>query len=223
MKRNPIFLLTYLTACCTAVFLTIFQASETAGQDSNGTKPQFTISRETTFFTEPVRADGSIDFVAAINKKNGKDVKPEENACVYLHRAFGPIEELPPSFYANLGIETLPAQGNYLQPFPLPHAELSGERLEELLDEAEAAVARPWTRQECPELGAWLDAHREPLELVHAAARCQKFYSPLSNEFINGEQTKGPVPLLAVLLPGASKLRMAGRMLCSRAMLQLGE
>ncbi|MDA9859254.1 hypothetical protein N9D23_14135 [Rubripirellula sp.] len=71
----------------------------------------------------------------------------------------------------------------------------------------------------------WLDAHREPLELVHAAARCQKFYSPLSDEFIfiNAEQTKGPAPLLAVLLPGASKLRMAARMLCSRAMLQLGE
>jgi hypothetical protein len=188
-------------------------------------KPPFTISRETTFFTEPVRADGSIDFVAAINERFGKGVKPEENACTYLHRAFGPIEELPPSFYAELGIERPPAEGQYLQPFPLPLAiaELPAERLEKVLDHAEAAVARPWSRQECPELGAWLDAHREPLELVHAAARCQKFYSPLSDEFIDVEQTKGPVPLLAVLLPGASKMRMTGRMLCSRAMLQLGE
>jgi hypothetical protein len=95
--------------------------------------------------------------------------------------------------------------------------------LEKVLDDAEAAVARPWTRQECPELGAWLDVHREPLELVDAAARCQKFYSPLSDEFMNVGQTKGPVPLLAVLLPGAGKMRMVGRMLCSRAMLRLAE
>ena len=95
--------------------------------------------------------------------------------------------------------------------------------MQKVLDDAEAAVARPWTRRERPELGAWLDAHRDPLELVHAAAKCRKFYSPLSDEFINVEPTKGPVPLLAVLLPGASKMRMTGRMLCSRAMLQLGE
>jgi hypothetical protein len=206
------------------VFFAIFQANELAGQDNVEAKPRLTISRETTFFTEPIRADGSIDFVAAINNEFGKGVKPEENACTYLHRAFGPIKELPPSFYAELGIERPPAEGQYLQPFPLPRAiaELPAERLEKVLDHAEAAVARPWTRQECPELGAWLDAHREPLELVHAAARCQKFYSPLSDEFINVEPTKGG-PLLAVLLPGASKMRMAGRMLCSRAMLQLGE
>jgi len=48
-------------------------------------------------------------------------------------------------------------------------------------------------------------------------------YSPLSDEFTDGAQTEGPVPLLAVLLPGATKLRMVGRMLCSRAMLRLGE
>jgi hypothetical protein len=178
MKRNPILLLICLTACCAAVFFAIFQASETVEQDNVRAKPPFTISRETTFFTEPVRADGSIDFVAAINERFGKGVKPEENACTYLHRAFGPIEELPPSFYAKLGIERSPAEGQYLQPFPLPLeiADWPEERLEEVLDDAEAAVARPWTRQECPELGAWLDAHREPLELVHAAARCQKFY-----------------------------------------------
>jgi hypothetical protein len=205
--------------------LTICQTAETVGQDSNGTKPKFTISRETTFFTEPIRADGSIDFVAAINKRFGKGVKPEENACTYLHRAFGPIKELPPSFYADLGIDRPSAQGQYLQPFPLPLQidELSTERLETLLDDAEAAVARPWTRRDCPELGEWLDARRAPLELVHAAAKCEKFYSPLSDECMNVEPTKGPVPLMAVLLPGAGKLRMAGRMLCSRAMLQLAE
>lgn len=224
-KRNPIFLLIYLTACCTAVLFATFHATEAVGQDNVRAKPQFMISRETTFFTEPIRADGSIDFVKAINKRFGEGVKPEENACTYLHRAFGPIKELPASFYAKLGIERPPAEGQYLQPFPLPLKikELPAERLKKVLEDAEGAVSRPWTRQECPELGAWLDAHRKPLELVHAAARCQKFYSPLSDEFINVEQTKGPVPLLAVLLPGASKLRLAARMLCSRAMLQLGE
>ena len=108
MKQKPTFLLIYLTVGCTAAYFTIFQATETVGKDSKGTKPKFTISRETTFFTEPIRVDGSIDFVAAINKKYGKGVKPEENACTYLHRAFGQIEELPQSFYAELEIERPP-------------------------------------------------------------------------------------------------------------------
>jgi len=225
MKQKPTFLLIYLTVGCTAAYFTIFQATETVGKDSKGTKPKFTISRETTFFTEPIRVDGSIDFVAAINKKYGKGVKPEENACTYLHRAFGPIEELPPSFYAELEIERPPAEGQYLQPFPHPLAiaDWPAERLEKVLDDAEAAVAHPWTRQERPELGAWLDAHREPLELVHAAAKCRKYYSPLTDELMDGGERTGPVPLIAVLLPGASKMRMVGRMLCSRAMLRLGE
>jgi hypothetical protein len=115
--------------------VTICPTCETIGQDNGGARPQFTVSRATTFFTKPIRADGSIDFVAAINRRFGQGVKPQENACAYLHRAFGPIQDLPRSFYAELGIERPPARGRYLQPFPLPHPELSGEQLKELKDD----------------------------------------------------------------------------------------
>ena len=52
MKRNPVLLLVFLTAGCVAVVAPICQASETVRQNSARTKPQFTISRETTFFTQ---------------------------------------------------------------------------------------------------------------------------------------------------------------------------
>ena len=76
MNRNQIVFLAAVSAGCAAVVFTAWTAEETVGQTGAAAKPRFTISRETTFFTEPVRADGSIDFVTAINRKFGKGVKP---------------------------------------------------------------------------------------------------------------------------------------------------
>ncbi|MCH8829899.1 MAG: hypothetical protein IID45_10010, partial [Planctomycetes bacterium] len=44
------------------------------------------VSRETTFFTEPVDQDGEVDYVAAINRHYGRGVTPENNAAVPMFR-----------------------------------------------------------------------------------------------------------------------------------------
>jgi hypothetical protein len=81
-------------------------------------------------------------------------------------------------------------------------------------------MSRPWSRAEFPQIAAWLDQNEEPLRMVHAAVQRDKYYSPLVLEY---EDTKGPVPLIAVLLPGAQASRSVARLLCVRAMLHLGE
>ena len=41
-----------------------------------------TISKETTYITEPLRADGYPDYVAALNQRFSQGVTPENNAAV---------------------------------------------------------------------------------------------------------------------------------------------
>ena len=219
MRRDTILFLCIVILCIVAV-VTLFEVVGTYRLIDKETESLVTISSGTTFFTEPIRGDGSVDFVAAINNHFGAGVNPEENACAYLHRAFGPMRSIPPSFYDDLQIETPPTQGTYLRDLPYPYEELTAERFERIMADASRAVYQPWAREECPELGEWLDANRQALELVHVAANCQKFYSPLTDGWSDDEKTTGPVPLLAVFLPAASKLRLAGRMLCCRAMLR---
>lgn len=49
-----------------------------------------TISKATTYITEPLRADGYPDYMAALNRKASEGVTPENNAAVPLVQAFGP-------------------------------------------------------------------------------------------------------------------------------------
>src|SRR3954466_16399265 len=52
-------------------------------QPHPATRP-FVISKETTYFTAPVRADGTIDYVEAINARLSRGVTPENNAGIPL-------------------------------------------------------------------------------------------------------------------------------------------
>lgn len=54
--------------------------------------PKITISKETTYYLGPVNADGTIDYLAAINDRWGKGVTPENNAAVLLLSLISPKE-----------------------------------------------------------------------------------------------------------------------------------
>src|SRR5687768_12550183 len=69
-----------------------------------------TISKETTRLTEPLRPDGYIDYVKALNMRCSKGVTPINNAAVLYVRAAGPGEmhqEYRDRFLLLLGIEGL--------------------------------------------------------------------------------------------------------------------
>lgn len=171
---------------------------------------------DTTRITGPLRADGSIDYAAALNEIGSKDVTPENNAAELLVRAFGPavIEpELRLEFFRQLGLAPLPAQGDYLRP-------LEGEFIDDLdllrrvQDEMEASYRAPWQPADHPELAEWLAANEKPLELCVAASERPRFYLPMV------------VPpggtLLENSIQPAQQMRWIARMLCSRVTLRLG-
>jgi len=78
------------------------------------------ISRETTHVLGPVRADGTIDYVAAMNEILSRGVTRENNAAVPIIRALGPralAEETRARALAMLGMQPLPERGDYLTDF----------------------------------------------------------------------------------------------------------
>src|SRR3954465_12801757 len=77
---------------------------------------QVTIGHETTFLTTPLRADGLVDYLAALNEPLSA-LKPEDNGAALLAQALGPNaapKETAEEFFRLLGIGRPPDGGEYL-------------------------------------------------------------------------------------------------------------
>ena len=187
---------------------------------------QITISPETTVFTEPLKPNGDVDFIAAVDDRLSEGVTPENNAVVLLVEAFGPGEiraENRSEFFAKLGVPALPEVGDYLigeYAYAKELADSSGQHVgdvsEAFFENRAEASSRPWTRDEFPEVAAMLERNSEALDLVVQASRRPRYYSPLiaDEEF--------PM-LIGVLLPIEQQQREGVRQLTARAMLKLEE
>ena len=185
--------------------------------------PKITVSKETTWATEPVGANGFVDYFTVLNRQSGRGVTRENNAVVVLSRALGPQPEgrrgQPDRYYELLGIEPLPKDGPYFE-YLWKWWDRKGKKLppggeKEFWVWEEQANARPWTANEFPDLAEWLADMDAPLQLAVEASERTEFYSPLFHE--PGH------PLCNVFLSVQSKTRTVARALVTRAMLRLGE
>jgi len=211
-----------------------------------GTGPAVTISPETTHIVEPLRDDGYVDYLAALNQRSRQGVTPENNAAVLLWQAVGPAEIAGRYgeqdcgwFFRELGVPRPPDDGEYFVPLRIYASRIEGDppahqhggpaedewhdpvgvghAWESILNEQfHQAEGRPWSAEEFPHLAAWLEANRGPLQLVVEGSTRQRFYSPLI------PPRESPL-LLNVLLPGAQGGRSMCDVLVARAMLRLGE
>ena len=210
-------------------------AKETHSPDSKTPQkpaPPFTISKETTYLTEPLRADGYVDYVAALNKICSEGVTPENNAVVLLLQAIGP-EIIGSNYrernYRMLGIEPLPEKGDYLIPYEKFRPNVKTEKDEEeaapkdpaeqqdLIDQFYKVMAAPWSAEKHPRYAAWLQANQKPLEKIHEAALRPKYYTPM----ISGDGDYAP--MIGVLLWVAQESRACARLLMAHAMYSMGE
>ena len=76
------------------------------------------ISEETTHIVKPLRNDGYVDYVAALNEQLSQGVTPQNNMVVLFLKAIGPynIEEGQRNRYFRLlGIPPLPEEGTTLR------------------------------------------------------------------------------------------------------------
>lgn len=186
--------------------------------------PKITVSKETTWATEPLRDDGTVNYLEAVNRIFSKDVTPENNACVLLYHAMGPRPEggkgQPAAFFRRMGIEPIPDEGPYYQDLGKWVREQPELKVEpqEAYDMQGKAGDKPWKKAELPVIAAWLAANEAPLRTVEQASLRTKYFSPLV-----GTDAEPDAPLIAVLLPGVQKSREFARALSARAMWELGE
>ncbi len=151
-----------------------------------------TISKETTYITAPLRPDGYVDYLEALNRRCSKEITPENNAAVPLWQALGPepiSKEVRTEYFRRLGIEPLPEDGKYSVPFyrylrrvekSSKPADLTFDKWEEQeYDNRDQAEKRPWGKKEFPLLAAWLAENRQPLDLAVAGVRRPRYFSPL--------------------------------------------
>src|SRR4051794_17143979 len=175
-------------------------------QPRPATRP-FVISKETTYFTAPVRADGTIDYVEAINAQLSKGVTPENNAAIPFLDAVEAGERAMPAPYNRLR-EILGAPASPLkdQVAPPPQGEVDG---------LDFALHAPWTAEKAPAMAKWLETAKPRLDRVVEASRRTRFYMPLIREH-EGDN------VVAVLLPHLNEQRGLVNALKARAMLALG-
>ena len=91
MKRKLAWIVAAAIALATLI-LAVWQDQLAAGKKPRG---EITISKETTYITEPLRKDGYVDYVAALNERFRAGVTPENNAAVPFWKAMGPGEIFP--------------------------------------------------------------------------------------------------------------------------------
>ena len=188
-----------------------------------------TISKETTFITGPLRKDGYVDYLGALNERCRQGVTVDNNASVLYHKAMGP-GEIPKQhreqFFKMLGIPPLAERGDYFQAL--------GDYIEERQTTAKAAPGdkpehdcgvtskqliaatnRPWSKKEFPWMAGWLAANEKPLTLLTDAVKRPKRYDPL----VYGDKDS----IIAVVLPAITLYREVARAIVARAMLRVGE
>ncbi len=188
-----------------------------------------TISKETTRVTEPLREDGYVDYVAAIDRRFREGVTPETNAAVLFWQAMGPREINPrhrDEYFRRLGMPPLPEEGDYYVPLSEyakraedaanPNdAAPDAERLAKVHKQLDAAMRRPWSQSDFPLAARWLAANDKPLATIVEASKRPRRYDP----FLAGQGET----VIAVLLPALQQQREATRALNARAMLRLSE
>lgn len=235
-KWLALFGLVLNAASCVNLCALIWVVAAVSLGTSGKPKLNFTVSKETTYITEPLRPDGYPDYLAALNDRYGKHVTPDNNAAVLAWRAIGPkaIEkDVQGEFFRLLGMDPLPADGKYFMEWNDYTEELlekecpvvlfdnaaqkrKDERKQQLSDQFRRVGIAPWSAASLPAVADWLKKNEMPLALLVAANKRPRFFSPLVSN-------KEPPVLNSVTCADPATIRIAGAALCVRGMLRLND
>ncbi len=188
--------------------------------------PLFTLSKETTYITEPLDKDGYVDYETALNERLGKDITQENNANALLWQALGPNLDgrtVLPEFFRLLKVPTPPERGEYfvgISQYATGELKLKpDEQIRELYTQQSWAAKRPWVALDYPQIAAWLKANEKPLAVVIEATKRPEYYHPLVSRKSGDEGWYG---LIGALVPGGRKYPELASALAARAMLHAG-
>ncbi len=207
-------------------FVTTFRedsATSSATPPVGAAQTRITIARDTTYITQPLRADGYVDYMAALNERSRQGVTPESNAVVATWNIAGSAK-IPPGirerYFKMLGVPPVAEQGDFfleIDDFVNKQA-AAGAKVthDEMMSQIDTAVKRPWSRNEFPNLAAWVDANESLLKKVIDAAALPRFYEPVIAADESGALVTAPIPCV-------EEMRGFVQALTVRATLRLNE
>ncbi len=154
-----------------------------AGQGND--RFELEIGEDTTFFTGPIRDNGTIDYIAALNAHYGEGIANEDNAFAVLVQLFAEPE--PDRWldeeshwqqaFGVLGIDP-PADRVRFIDWTCFAAELGLDEREGL-GRYNAVLDGPWIEADHPEITAWLDANDAAVALLREGLERESFFSPV--------------------------------------------
>ena len=154
---------------------------------------------ETTRITAPATADGSIDYLAAIEAAFAPGVTDDNNAAPLLLEAFGrkalPSNQPPDGITSRLHMPPLPEAGDYLKEEP-------GN---------ETPDVEKWPPSADPKLAPWVQANEKPLARISEATLRPRYFMPM-----NGGTP--PQMLYEILLPHLNFMRESAYLLAASAL-----
>jgi hypothetical protein len=179
--------------------LGVLAALSVGAADAPNSARPFTLSKETTAITEPLKADGTVDYVAAISQLYGGKVTRDDNGYVTWLKATG-----ADSLQTSIRARTLAALG--VDPADLPRNGLDKNVPDDLPD-------KPWKAADNAAVAAFLSANDKSLDLAVTASQKPAWWdTAMSTDGTIGQ----------VLLPSLQCLRSGSRALCCRALLRAG-
>lgn len=171
--------------CVLLAMIYCFVPNDVAGQETD-TQQYITIGEETTQLSEPLTADGYVDYSAAINKINFAPAS--ENAAAELILMWGVPryweQQQREKLKDALGVPAIPFQSERLKVFfdvvedmknrglPLP-----GE--DQLTDEWIFSSTRPWKKSESALIHHWLQGNAEYLARLDAIFKMPRYFEPM--------------------------------------------
>lgn len=206
-----------LSICFCAIYTSAAMAA-----DDTGPMPA-KVSKETTYITEPLNADGTVDYVTYVDRLAAKGITSDRNAAVLFLSAIGPDALGPTNSKVQERLNLrLPREGKYLitlDDLVQEQTGKSGAELAQAQQEADAlldkAHERPWTAREFPMLDRWLNDNKTALDLIVESSKREQFYYPL----IADEERPG---LIGVVMPYLNSARATTDSLRARVTRSLG-
>jgi hypothetical protein len=171
-------------------------------------KTSIKVGRDTTRITGPLREDGTVDYLAAINEQYSKGVTKDNNAAVPFLQALDPStldKRCRNVIFSQLGLRV------ELLPGPFLKTSYDGD-----FKEYEDVIAGPWSAKDHPKLAKWIRDNETPLKVFLSGLDRPRYFAPLWIE------NDGEMMANCKFLQLTSYLAI-GRMLNIRANLALSE
>jgi hypothetical protein len=206
-----------------ASLFALLLAGPGCGGCGEGPKVPFKPSKETTYITEPVDADGYIDYETALNERLRGTVTPETNANVLLWQALGPKpegKEMHADYWKWLGVKPPPEEGEYF----IGSREFFKQHGREEFDEnfhkfEDQLTMKPWSAKDHADYVGWLKRNEKPLEIIRQALLREQYYNPKVSRTETGARGR----LVQASLSNVQTLRQVADALAMRAMLKVNE